>query len=341
MRVLVVSNMFPTEEDPVAGTFVATQVDALRSTGVDVELLVTDRVRLGRRSYLGASSEIRRVTRRGDFDVVHCRYGGLISAATVVGVAGRVPVVTSFCGSDVLGEPELGVVRGASASVGVWSSRWAARRSAHCIVMSANLRDVVAGWVPATRISIILDGVDLDRFVASDKAQARETLGWSPEGVHVLFGGRSTPTKRPELARAAVAELRSQGVHVELHMPEGTGPDGMPMLMNASDALLFTSAREGSPNMVREALACDLPVVSVDVGDVRERLAGLEGCHVVDDSADALAQALEATLRMAGRPPLRQAVQGLSALDQARKVVGVYSEVIRSQADASDAHDRR
>jgi len=100
--------------------------------------------------------------------------------------------------------------------------------------------------------------------------------------------------------------------------------------MNACDALLLTSVHEGSPNVVKEALACELPVVSVNVGDVRTRIEGIDGCVVVDSaSPDALAAALESVLRRNGRIVARDKIADLDEARIAAQVIDVYRSALR------------
>src|SRR5438105_3615696 len=118
-------------------------------------------------------------------------------------------------------------------------------------------------------------GVDVERFRLIPKAEARRVLGLAPNRRLVLFVGSPTSTrKRYALAQQAVA-IVTQSVPAELVLGWGLPHDEVPYFMNACDALVFTSRQEGSPNVVKEALACNLPVVSVVVGGVRERLRGI------------------------------------------------------------------
>src|SRR4051812_3149449 len=99
--------------------------------------------------------------------------------------------------------------------------------------------------------------------------------------------------------------------------------------MNAADCLILTSMIEGSPNVVKEALACDLPVVSVPVGDVHERLRGVEGCEVTaDDRPETIAAALERVLRRGGRVEGRAAVRQLDERILTQRVIEVYRSVL-------------
>jgi glycosyltransferase involved in cell wall biosynthesis len=102
------------------------------------------------------------------------------------------------------------------------------------------------------------------------------------------------------------------------------------LYMNACDVLLMTSFSEGSPNVVKEAMACNLPVVSVLVGDVPELLAGIKGCVMCPREAEALGAALVQVLRDGQRSAGRLALQrkGLDQESVARKIMTVYAEVL-------------
>src|SRR5207248_2675126 len=94
--------------------------------------------------------------------------------------------------------------------------------------------------------------------------------------------------------------------------------------MNAADVLLLTSISEGSPTVVKEAMACNLPVVTVPVGDVRERLAGVAHCHVVEPGPEPLADALENVLSSGARSNGRQFAGSLDVAQSARQVAEIY-----------------
>ena len=133
-----------------------------------------------------------------------------------------------------------------------------------------------------SKVRIIPNGVNLDRFKPLDRSACRRRLGWDNDHFHVLFppnvGG--DPRKRPDLAQAAVKAADRSGIQTKLHQLQRIPHAEVPIWLNASDVVLLTSLHEGSPNIIKEALACDLPVVSVDVGDVQERIQGVEGCYL-------------------------------------------------------------
>jgi glycosyltransferase involved in cell wall biosynthesis len=103
--------------------------------------------------------------------------------------------------------------------------------------------------------------------------------------------------------------------------------------MNAADVLLVTSSHEGGPLVVREALACNLPIVSVDVGDVRKRISNLQGCVLCENNrattiAEALVRVLERSLRVDGR----DAISDMNQTDIARRIISVYEQALRGKS---------
>jgi teichuronic acid biosynthesis glycosyltransferase TuaC len=148
----------------------------------------------------------------------------------------------------------------------------------------------------------------------------------------VLFVGRPEQArKRYDLARAAV-DLLNERMPARLVVAWQIQHAQVPVYMNACDALIFTSMQEGSPNVVKEALACNLPVVSVKVGDVPERLDGIEGCELCsDDQATTLAAALERVLLRGGRIDGQSAVRHLDEALLTEQVLHVYRSVLPAQ----------
>jgi len=147
----------------------------------------------------------------------------------------------------------------------------------------------------------------------------------------VLFNaGRNPAVKDPELAAAAVEQAKAHLGEVRFAVLDGSAaPEEIPTYMNAADCLLVTSRTEGSPTVVQEAMACNLPVVSVDVGDVRERIACVRNCAVIGrrDPA-ALGLALAALLRRPARSDGREHAQALSVDAIAARLVELYGALL-------------
>jgi glycosyltransferase involved in cell wall biosynthesis len=121
---------------------------------------------------------------------------------------------------------------------------------------------------------------------------------------------------------------------VELIVAHKEPQTRLALYMSACDALVFPSYQEGSPNIVKQAMACNLPIVATDVGDVREVIGGTQGCHVCDADADVFAQRLNEILDNPFRTNGRQAVQHLSGPMVAGRIIELYEEVLRRR----DAH---
>ncbi|MBV9122356.1 MAG: glycosyltransferase [Planctomycetes bacterium] len=292
MRVLCVTNMYPSAEFPASGTFIHQQIQGLRELGLDLDLLYVARREKGMKCYAEVARRLRKHLAEAAPELVHVMYGGIMAKVVSETVTHR-PVVVTFHGSDLLGEPSAGVVRRLLAWAGVRASLQAALRAAGVVVVSEGVRRALPANLPAAKVQVIPCGIDLDRFRPLDRRACRERLQWSPDRFHVLFqDGNGAPVKRPALARAAIAAARARGLDAELHVLRGVPNEEVPIWLNASAVVLLTSLHEGSPMIVKEALACDRPIVSVDVGDVAERLRGIQGCYLARPEAADLADKL-------------------------------------------------
>lgn len=228
-------------------------------------------------------------------DIVHAHYGTITGLFTVL--VSPVPVVITFHGSDLNPTPSDGWWRDL---FGRLFSQLAAFFAAGIICVSEGLRQRL--WWRRDEVRVLPMGVDLSVFKPMDKEVCRAEQGWSGPERHVLFNGNNPALKRLDIAERVIALLVQRGIPARLQvLTGGVGPDRMPQLMNACDALLLCSDREGSPTMVKEAMACGLPVVSSDVGDVRERLRDVRPGAVVAQEAEALAQALAPILSAPSR----------------------------------------
>ena len=311
MKVLVVTNMFPTEDQPWFGSFVADQVDDLRELGFDMRVLHFNGVE-DRRNYLRAARQVRLTVGRDGVDLIHAHYGltGAIALAQR-----RVPVVTTLHGSDYTGEIP-------------WHSyvSWVVVRRTTPIFVSIE----GARRLHCSRGAIIPAGVDTELFAPCERGRARDALGWEMNRRYVLLpGSRRDPGKRADLFDAALREARRTAPDLEGVSLEGFSRREVALVMNAIDVTLMTSDREGSPVAIKESLACMTPVVSVAVGDVPELIAGLPGCAVVRGEPTALARAVLASIETKRRVELRHRVEQFSRPRVAERVSAVYGDIIR------------
>jgi glycosyltransferase involved in cell wall biosynthesis len=321
MRVLMVTPQLPTQARP--GTLAPTvrQIESVRALGTEVEVLEVRGMK--RLKYLQSLGSLWSVAHSVDLIHAHFGYCGWLARSYV-----RKPVVVSFMGDDLLGTPDSAGHVTAASSLVVQIDRWVARTVDAVIVKSAEMAKVVA----PVRAHVIPNGVDLQAFAPMDAAEARASLGWADGKRYVLFAGNpDVPRKGFPLAREAVQNAAARMTEpLELVPLSNVPSDRVPLYMNACDVLLMTSFLEGSPNVIKEAMACNLPVVSVPVGDVPELLADVPGCAVCPREAHDLAGALIQILRRAQRSNGRVALErkGLDLLSVARKVVDVYVNVL-------------
>lgn len=338
MRVLAVTNMYPTPQSPTIGTFVEQQVLGLRHCGLDVEVMHVDRCERGMSSYFTMGAELQSRIERFQPDVVHAMYGGVL-AEWVTRIVKDRPTVVSFCGSDLLGELLSGPMRRVISEYGILASYIAARRAVGIVVKSRNLEEALPATVDRSKVRIIPNGVDLERFRPLSQVDCRNRLGWDPAKFHVLFPTNAgDPRKRLYLAQAAVDEANRSGLNAELHQLRGVRHEAVPIWLNASNVVLLTSLHEGSPNVIKEALACDIPVVSVDVGDVSERVKGIEGCYIARADAGDLGTKLGFVGAGGARISGRERMQALSLEQTAQYLQSFYHEVAefhRRQGSAS------
>jgi teichuronic acid biosynthesis glycosyltransferase TuaC len=331
MKVVAVTNMYPTETHPGSGTFIADQVRSLREAGVHIDLLFVDRPHNGRQAYRELSHRVQQLVEKSTPDLVHVMYGGMMAGVVTRAVRTR-PVLVAFCGTDLLGTQGNGIVKALSGRYGIHLSRRAASQATGIIVKSRVLFDALPGQAEKAKTWIVPNGVDFSRFRPLDRSDCRRQLGWDLSRRHILFPappGRLE--KRFPLAEASISVLGASGTDVELHALEDVPHSEVPVWINAAEAILLTSRREGSPNAVKEALACNVPVVSVDVGDVRERLTGIEGCFIADATPSDLAEKLSRVLERRDGLDARKHVAELSLERVAEKLEGIYRTVAASR----------
>jgi glycosyltransferase involved in cell wall biosynthesis len=308
MKVVVLTNMYPSRESPSTGSFVRDQVEDLQTLGIEVDVLAFDG-RTHSVNYARAAGRLRTRIRSSPVDLVHAHYGltGAVSLAQ-----GSVPVVTTFHGSDV------GYVR--------WQApiSWVVARSTTPIFVARHHAERLG--LPDAHV--IPAGVSTTEFQIRPRSETRRRLGWDEKARYVLLPGARTN-------RIKCAELFDEAVHLA-HGVTGVALEGYTRaevcdVLNAVDAVLVTSHSEGSPVTIKEALACGTPVVTVPVGDVPEVVAGLPGCFVRPRDPVALAAAVCESLAADDREALRERAVAYDRVTLARRVVAVYETVLATR----------
>jgi glycosyltransferase involved in cell wall biosynthesis len=315
LKILVVTAMYPRPGKEGFGAFVMQQVEQLRALGHEVEVLDFPGYR-SKFEYLKAAIKVFSLTRRDRYSVVHAHYG-------VTGLASlfrsSTPLVITVHGSDAL--------------VGWFQpfiTKFTSKMADATIVVSPKIAQRIPG-------DTIPCGVDLSLFEPKSKADARARLGLLSDRKYVLFPfDVARAVKRFDLAREAVRQLAEAGIDIDLLTVSKVHFREMPWYYSAADAMILCSDSEGSPTSVKEALACNLPVVSTDVGDVREITRGIAGLEIAEQTPDSLAAAVKRVLY----PPQgfvfngRRAMERYGQQETVKAIVQVYRRVIERSGPA-------
>lgn len=302
MRVLVVARCKNGHYAP----FITEQTAAIQKQGIDCQYFgITGK---GIAGYLRQFPALMRTIRTFRPDLIHAHYGlcGLLA-----NYQRKVPVVTTYHGSDI-NDPKVFTL-----------SKKAIRRSRFNIFVSQKNVDIAK---PKKEYALIPCGINLEDYPLIDKADARRIMGLDPSKKYVLFAGAfDNQVKNAPLAKEAVSFVPDSTL-LELN---GYSRSQVATLMQAVDAFLLTSFTEGSPQVIKEAMACGCPIVSVDVGDVTERVSGINGCFVTESDAEALADALRKAFAFVGRTRGREAIvrDGLTNTQVAAKLIDIYNSI--------------
>jgi teichuronic acid biosynthesis glycosyltransferase TuaC len=259
--------------------------------------------------------------------VIHAHFG-TVTALFAALSSGCLPLVITYRGSDLNPSPPS-YCRQAKlrAACGRLFSQLAALRAQRIVCVSGQLRDLL--WWRRGAVTILPSGVDPELFHPEPRALARRRLGWSDSERVVLFNaGYDVLVKRLDLAKASVERARLEVPDLRLEILDGSVPPAViPVMMNAADCLLLTSVSEGSPTVVQEALASNLPIVSVAVGDVVERFEGVRDSTVAASDTAALAGALANIVEPPRRSNGRLKLPDFSSRTIARRLREIYREL--------------
>jgi glycosyltransferase involved in cell wall biosynthesis len=303
MRALIVTNMYPSAAAPARGSFVRDQVQALSVVpGVELELFAFEGG--GARAYPRAGIQLRRTFAGGRFDVVHAHFG--LTAWPALAARASVRAVTLH-GTDLAHPRSRAITLAALRSVDLVAT------------VSEPLSRLVPRWAVRGEIAVLPCGVDTARFRPIDRAEARARLGLDPAGPLLLFpSDPARPEKRFDRAQQVAGD-------VQLLALRGVDPAEVPYWVNAANAVLVPSDREGFGLATLEALACDVPVLATPVGIAPEVLAGVEGSYCGPFDRDAWRAALEPLLASPDRRVSGRSRAELFAADRmAQRVVAAW-----------------
>ena len=259
--------------------------------------------------YISGIFELKKRIKTNPYQVYHAHY---LLTGLAVSVANPKPLVVSLMGSDVLSNSIFAKLSGFF-SRHFWDLT---------IVKSKEMKIHLNN----PEVEVVPNGVDLDFFKPLDKIECRQKLKWSKEQIHLLFvGDPSQKVKGFELADQAINRLNYP--NIEVHILKNIPPHELPLYYNAADVAILTSHKEGSPNVIKEAMACNCPIVSTDVGDVKEIISGTKGCFVAGHNPIEISEAIELAIGFNKKTNGREAIQSLDANKIAKKLISLYESI--------------
>ena len=317
MRILEVSRYKTIYADNIL-PFVKEQGESLRAAGCEVDFFLV------KGNYIKAVGALKEKIREFKPDIVHAHYG--LSAITAE-LQGLVPVVTTFHN----GETHSWYINFITSLMSL--------RAKHVIYVAPHIRDLV--YFKARNYSIIPCGVSLEDCFLIDKAQARKQLGWSDDKKYIMFGGAFSNTRKNYALLKKAVELLDDDIEcIEMR---GLSRKDCVLRMNACDLFALPTKNEGSPQALKEAMACNCPIVATDVADIKHLLGDLPGHYILpnkrgnsaywvgdDHSAEELAALIQQALAFNGRTKGRDRIIELGYTNDlvAKKIIEIYGNII-------------
>jgi glycosyltransferase involved in cell wall biosynthesis len=175
---------------------------------------------------------------------------------------------------------------------------------------------------------VIPNGVNFQMFKPVEKKKALQKAGFENKKKKIIFVAENinSKVKNFKLAEQAVKLLNNPDVH--LHTVSGCEQEDLVYYYNAADLLLLTSHSEGSPNVIKEAMACNCPIVSTDVGDVRELIGDTKGCYITSFEPEDISKKIILALDFGKRTSKRDHIKHLDNQLIAQKIIHFYKEII-------------
>jgi glycosyltransferase involved in cell wall biosynthesis len=280
------------------------QGESLQKVGVELDYFAIRGKGVG--GYLRGISELRRELKGKSYDIVHAHYW---LSGIVASLAGAKPLIVSLMGDDVKATPIFRWI--------IYIFHYLSWQK--IIVKSRDMYETLG----IREAHTIPNGVDMERFKPIERGLALQEVGWDGEKRHILF--TSDPMrveKNFKLAEMAFSELPDKDL--ELHYLKDIPHAKIPYYYNASSVVILTSLWEGSPNAIKEAMACNVPIVSTDVGDVRELISETEGCYISSFNYREFASDIAQALKFEGRTDGRERIQHLNREFIADKILNLY-----------------
>ena len=304
MKILVVASYNKNRFAP----FIVEQAEALKHVGCEVDYFGI--VGKGIKGYFNAFAALRNKIKSFKPDIIHAHYG---LSGLLANLQRSIPVVTTYHGSDINLPKVLRL------------SKLAMKLSAWNIFVSQRNVDIAK---PKKNYLLLPCGVNLPNYVEEDICAVKQKLNWNSNKKYILFAGAfDNRVKNAKLAQDSVSLIKN----AELIELKGYTREQVTALFYAVDAFLMTSFTEGYPQVVKEAMACGCPIVSVDVGDVAERIEGIDGCYIAERTPQDIASKLQEVFSLKTRTKGRERIIELGLTNDlvAKKLVDIYEDVLK------------
>lgn len=286
------------------------QGDSLVANGCEIQFF--DIKGKGAWGYAGNILKLRRAIKAFNPDIIHAHYS---FSGVIAGLCfSKRPIVCSLMGSDVVGTSSFHRRLIKFFVKKFWSAT---------IVKTLQMKKMLE----VDNAFVVPNGVNTSVFVNCNSFEAKKILRWNTAERHVLFGADPLRAeKNYRLAEVAVNMLQ-QEMPIQLHFLIDIPREKVFLYLNAADVMLLTSFHEGSPNVVKEAMACNCPIVSTNVGDVVDIIGSADYCYVTGFDAKEVCSALKDVLSLPRRTNGRECIARLHSDVVAQEIIRIYQLV--------------
>tara|TARA_Y100000816_G_C26057874_1_gene555249 strand:- start:380 stop:1309 length:930 start_codon:yes stop_codon:yes gene_type:complete len=306
---------------PLPPPFIQSQKNSLVKKNVEIDSFTV--IGKGLSGYLSNLKFLKDKLNASKYDIIHAHY--VFSGWLALLTFSKIPLVLSFMGSDVYGTVDHRGNKNLKGLINYFLSMLIQPFVDQIIVKSYNLSKYI---YMKRKMKIIPNGVDFDVFKQIDRNYCKEILNLSKKKKYVLFlANKKNPRKNFPLLQSAMDLINDSNITLfDLAYP--VSPAKVPLILNASSVLVLTSFYEGSPNVIKEAMACNIPIVSVDVGDVREVCDGVEGCVISKTDPLSIAEAIKSTIGTHQRTQGRKNIERLKINKVAAEIKLLYKSLL-------------
>lgn len=321
-----------------SGIFMHQLAEEIKNQGVDITMIYAGSLKnLGK-----LASNVRRIkTELVGYDIVHAQYG---SGCGFFASQLKGPKLLTICGSDWYGSGKGSLNSQLHGVIAHHLTKFSLKKYDYLYVMSNRMKKSIERQNGNRHniIEVLPSGINLEKFNPMDRFEARRQLGINDNtSPWVLFSTISleSPIKRVQLAQETIGLAKKMIPNLELKVLSGISHDQVPLYINACNAVLLTSTHEGWPNIIKESLACNIPFVSTDVGDLHCIAQKETNCHVVHADPESLSKALIKTIKSGERKNLRKYVESMDIKRVATSLTKRYKEIYLSHKCCRQSHN--